>query len=61
MNLIVLGVIFLSLRIGRNDDRNEKMDLDGHQLDLRNVGVGVALRDARERGAEVEIEIGISI
>ena len=31
------------------------MDLDGHQLVLRgiDVGVGVELRDGRERGAEV--------
>ena len=60
MNLIVLGVIFLSLRMGGNNDRNEKMDLDGHQLVLRDVGVGVELRDGREHDAEVEVEIGNS-
>lgn len=61
MNLIVLDMIFLSLRSGRNNDRNEKIDLDRHQLVPRDVSVsvGVELGDGRDRGAEVEVGIGI--
>lgn len=46
------------MQIGDNNDRNEKVDLDGHQLLLRDFGVFVDLGDGRDRGAEVEIEVG---
>ena len=59
MNLMVLGVIFLSLRIGRNSDRKEKIDFDGHQLVLCDVGGRVDLGDGRERDADVEVGLRI--
>lgn len=45
------------MQTGDNNDRNENVDLDGHQLPLRDFSVFVDLGDGRDRGAEVEVEV----